>query len=72
MRDPLVDPEPGDVVRATDKTTGIVCVLVVVMIDDDGVSFTSSRIGARDAHGFTESLEGWRDWSGWADVAVLS
>lgn len=69
-RDPLVDPEPGDVVRA--KSGGIPAVVVVLDAADGLVGYAVCWPGHREATVYEETLDEWRDWSEWTDVAVLS
>lgn len=71
-RDPLTDPQPGDVVRAKDVETGDVRVFVVVWSDGDDVRARWVDVADQEAGEIVESLEAWRDWSAWTDVAVLS
>ncbi len=69
-RDPLVDPEPGDVVRA--KSGGIPAVVVVLDAAEGLVGYVVCWPGHREATVYEETLDEWRDWSAWTDVAVLS
>jgi hypothetical protein len=69
-RDPLVNPEPGDVVRA--MCDGVRAAIVVLDVTEGIVCFSVCWFIARQAAIYEETLDEWRDWSAWADVAVLS
>lgn len=85
-RDPLVNPEKGDVVRATRKKNqgGAHVVFVVTRIADDRVRGTATCVDADDDDDddddgysvysvpFVRELATWADWSEWDDVEVLS
>jgi len=71
-RDPLVDPEPGDVVRAKDGATGERVVFVVSRVSGGDVSGAVANVNQGGASAFVYTLKHWRDWSAWTDVAVLS
>ena len=70
MRDPMVNPEPGDVVRAT--SNGTPGVIVVLDAAEGMVGYAVCWPGYRKANVYEDTLDEWRDWSEWADVAVLS
>jgi hypothetical protein len=70
MRDPMVNPEPGDVVRAT--SNGTPGVIVVLDVAEGMVGYAVCWPGYRKANVYEDTLDEWRDWSEWADVAVLS
>ena len=69
-RDPLVDPRPSDVVRA--KSGGIPAVVVVLDAAEGLVGYVVCWPGHREATVYEETIDEWRDWSEWTDVAVLS
>ena len=69
-RDPLVNPEPGDVIQA--KSDGAPGTIVVLDVAEGMVGYAVCWPGHRKAHVYEDTLDEWRDWSAWADVAVLS
>jgi len=71
-RDPLTDPQPGDVVRATDADGGVGAWLVLAR-EGDLVSWFG-WVSAWDCDGMrnTETIAEWADWTEWTDVAVPS
>lgn len=72
VRDPLVNPEPGDVVRATAKQTGHRYVFLVTHAVDDMVYGVAFCVETRHRVDIIRALSSWGDWSNWIDVKVLS
>jgi hypothetical protein len=68
----LTDPQPGDVVRATDADGGVGAWLVLAR-EGDLVSWFG-WVSAWDCDGMrnTETIAEWADWTEWTDVAVPS
>ena len=72
MRDPLLDPEPGDVVRAKDAASGAPAVFVVLDVGPLGIRYSVCWLALQRVDVSDAALREWRDWSAWTDVAVLS
>lgn len=69
-RDPLTDPQPGDVVRARDAEG--VAVISVVARDGDEVTLRLQSVergcGVRTR---TEPVAVWADWTEWQSVTAI-